>query len=630
MNLSPEKLAELLTSLAAFSTALKTQLGLKLGKDEKAGDAAKLEGKTLAEVIAQAAGSTGADLDALELVVNAFIARRDNPHVVTKEQVGLGLVENYKPATDAEAVTATGVDRVLVPANLAAFWTSKIGAAPETLNTIGKLAAALKNDPLIIDKLQAAIDANTAGKLDKTATAADSSKLGGKTLAEVLEAATGGVDLSNVVLKTDDLGASKVAVTGDAQGAGKTLKTHFEGIAADKTATDTAIEGLSTRLDTTDAAVEAAQAAAVAADGKAVTAQTAAEGAATLAGTKLDATAKAADSSKLEGLTLDEVIAAAGAGADLSAYVKKVDDFGAYKVGATTLTDLFAGVQTDLDALEAAIPVKATPEEIAAGVDDAHYLTVAGAVLVAKAAVDKVVDGAPEALDTLKELADKLVDQDDALAVLVTQLGEKLGKLETAANSLKLEGKTLAQVLADAAAAAKVISDALAARVTALEAATGGEGEFLKTTSDLGGNKVALTGDVAGTEKTLKVLLETLKTGIADNAAAIVVTDGKAVAAKTAADAAQAAADSKLGKTEKAADSDKLNGKTEAQLVAAHAASAAEVTAGTATDKFVTPAALAPSLASIGSNAADLLDLVTQLTTAFNAAADDIDPTPAP
>lgn len=735
MNLTPEKLASLLQSIAAFNSALKTQLGLKLGINEKAGDTSKFEGKTLAEVKAEIEGATGAELDALELIVNAFIARRDNPHAVTKAQVGLDKVDNFATATGAEVVTGTAADKFVTPAGIAAFWANKVGAAPSTLDTIAEIAAALQGNPDVINQILT----NLGNKLDKTGKAADTTLFDGKTLAEVIAQANDGVDLSQVLLKSDDLGASKVDVTGDAPGAGLTLKGHLDGIATDLAAGVTA--------------TEAAQAAADAA-------QTAADDAATLAGTKLGATAQAVDSAKLEGKTVAEIVAQAQDGVDLGNVVQKDDDFGAYKVGAETFTQLFAGVQTDLDALEALIPEKASAQDVTDGTDDVKYVTVLGVKAAASAAIDALIDGAPDALNTLNELAVKLEDQDDAVAAIVSSLADKLGKLETAADSAKFGGKTLAQFLTDATAATHVITDPLAARIVALEEATGGEGDFLKSTSDLGVNPVALASDGVEPAKTLKAHLEGVEADLATGVTAVEaaaalaqagvdaagVADGKAVAAQSAADAAQAAADAletskldvtgvaadssklegqtldqilatirggdvqtiqavqdaldayiatapvsltkatgaeaiagtddakyitalalkakvddaiadlidgaptaldtlkeladklaqdgdalaalvtavdgKLGKLEKAADSDKLNGKTQAQLTA----SEAEVTAGVVTDKFVTPATLAPALAAIGAGQDDLEALVTQMTTAFNAAAADIDP----
>lgn len=47
--------------------------------------------------------------------LNAHIADKQNPHATTKAQVGLGLVENYQPATQQEAEVGTRSDRYLTP-----------------------------------------------------------------------------------------------------------------------------------------------------------------------------------------------------------------------------------------------------------------------------------------------------------------------------------------------------------------------------------------------------------------------------------------------------------------------------------------------------------------------------------
>jgi hypothetical protein len=663
MNLSPEKLASLLQSIAAFNVALKTQLGLKLGKNEVAADTTLFEGKTLAEITGAINAATALEIDALELIINNFIARRDNPHQVTAAQVGLGLVANFGTASSVEAAAGIASDKNVTPAGLAAFWAGKVGAAPETLDTIAEIAAALQNNPDVITELLTAV----GGKLGKTEKAADTSLFDGKTLAQVIAEAQAGVDLSQVVLKGDD--------------------------------------------------------------------------------------------------------------------------FASYKVGAQTFTEIFAGIQSDLDAVEALIPLKASTEEAVAGVEDSKWVTSVGVKAATAAAIAALVDGAPEALDTLNELAVKLADQDDAVAAIVSSLSEKLGKLETAADSAKFGGKTLAQFIADADVATKLITDPLAARIAALEGITGGDTDFLTAESDLGVNPVALATDGVEAPKSLKAHLEGVNADLVSGVAAVeaaqaaadaaqadadaagvvaaqgvadaATADGKAVVAQTAADAAQVAADAalaaaeaaqltadgkldvdgvavnssllegqslaqilstirggdiqtiqavqdaldayidsaeagalqkassaeavagtddakyitalalkakvdaaisalvdgaptaldtlkeladalansddaiaaltlvidgKLGKTEQAVDSLRLNGKTQAELTA----SGAELTTGTATDKFLTPAVVAPRLAALeagqtGSNA-DLELLVDEMTAAFNSAAADIDP----
>lgn len=59
-----------------------------------------------------------------------------------------------------------------------------------------------------------------------------------------------------------------------------------------------------------------------------------------------------------------------------------------------------------------------------------NHATVAGSVATqaAQAAVAEVVDGAPEALDTLRELAEKATDNSDQIADLLTMVGSKAEK----------------------------------------------------------------------------------------------------------------------------------------------------------------------------------------------------------
>lgn len=89
-------------------------------------------------------------------VLDAFMARRDNPHEVTAEQVG--------------ALTSTAtqllLDQKLASGDLAgllqAFWSEKVGTAPETLDTIQEISLALQNNPDVITALQTLVAANAA------------------------------------------------------------------------------------------------------------------------------------------------------------------------------------------------------------------------------------------------------------------------------------------------------------------------------------------------------------------------------------------------------------------------------------------------------------------------------------
>ncbi|MCK9234802.1 MAG: tail fiber domain-containing protein [Gammaproteobacteria bacterium] len=60
--------------------------------------------------------------------LNAFIARRDNPHVVTKPQVGLGNVDNFATANNSQAVAGTATNLFITPASLKATIDSRVPA----------------------------------------------------------------------------------------------------------------------------------------------------------------------------------------------------------------------------------------------------------------------------------------------------------------------------------------------------------------------------------------------------------------------------------------------------------------------------------------------------------------------
>jgi len=159
-------------------------------------------------------------------------------------------------------------------------------------------------------------------------------------------------------------------------------------------------------------------------------------------------TRQAPDSLKLAGKTLQEVIDQAAAGTDLSDYTKKTDDFGAYNVTWNSTTQTLAAALTGLKgSLDAFIANKATAEDATTGTDDSKYIT----ALSLKAATDKaiadLVDGAPTALDTLKELADALANDQDAIAAITLALDNKLGKTEQAADSALLGGSTKQEII---------------------------------------------------------------------------------------------------------------------------------------------------------------------------------------
>ena len=133
--------------------------------------------------------------------------------------------------------------------------------------------------------------------------------------------------------------------------------------------------------------------------------------------------------------------------------VQKTDDFGQYKVGEVELSLLLADLAdgADLQTLQNSfadfVAAKATEQEAIAGVDNVKYLTALGAKAAIEAAVNDLVGSAPEALDTIAELAAAMQNSPDVVANLTTLVGQKLDANGTAVNSQRLEGKTLAEVI---------------------------------------------------------------------------------------------------------------------------------------------------------------------------------------
>jgi len=119
----------------------------------------------------------------------AHIADVANPHEVTKDQVGLGSVDDYATATDVEAAVGLATNRFMTPANTKAAIDALVG------NAFAAHAAAT-NNPHNVTAAQVGAYSTTQsdtlldGKLGSTEQAADSAKLEGKTLAEVTDLAS--------------------------------------------------------------------------------------------------------------------------------------------------------------------------------------------------------------------------------------------------------------------------------------------------------------------------------------------------------------------------------------------------------------------------------------------------------
>jgi hypothetical protein len=130
----------------------------------------------------------------LEIIVNEFIARRDNPNEVTKRQVGLGDVSNYPVATEANMLDGDHHSYVTPALVKSAFtrWLSDFASGEGTpgegidlsgiLQAIDDLQAALGGMPTDFSEIISAL----GNKLDKTGTAVNSDKFAGYTIEQFL------------------------------------------------------------------------------------------------------------------------------------------------------------------------------------------------------------------------------------------------------------------------------------------------------------------------------------------------------------------------------------------------------------------------------------------------------------
>lgn len=475
---------------AALKAAIARLVAALATKD--AANSLKLEGKTLAEIttlILQGKAATAGEADnALKLggktlaELQAEYAAAIDTAIdgITKESIGLGNVENYGVATEAEALA--GASDKYVTAFLADKIAQKkiddlVGAAPETLDTLKEIADALNNDPEIINTLMTAIgtketpegaqakadaaqaaaaaDATTkadaalvaakaytdseidlldAAKLGKDDTAADSSKLEGKTLAEVLQ-------LSGVTPDDFSIAPLNVFLGVDYAAMGSHPVGEWSGPAV------VAFMG-SPEMVATGAATGFLYVSVVESNVGGVAAKVV---------TRRVELGHATE----QGQTFQETFTLTVGDAQVSGTGFKTAGLSAAELEAALL-EITGGstetLQEISDNLAAFIAKKATGAEAIAGTDDEKYITALALKAKVDDAIAALVDGAPLALDTLKELAVALQDSESELAALVLVVDGKLGKTETAADSAKLDGKTAAELATerDAAIAAAV------------------------------------------------------------------------------------------------------------------------------------------------------------------------------
>ncbi len=401
MSLDTQKLELLLTALSNFSGVIKERLDGKLNIVDQAADSAKLDGKTLAEIQTLIGGDISAALSDLEAQFAAFIARTDNPHAVTAEQVGLGLVANYAVASSVEAVAGEATDKYMTPAGskalLDAFWAEQVGTAPETLDTIQELAAALQNNPDAITALQAIAGDNA----DAIA---------------ALQAQVGDIDLS-----------TKLDVNGNLD---QTTVTEGEGEEAVQVPLPQKFGQYDAAIATLRGDMEAAD---VTINGRIDAEESARQGADAALDLKIDNLDARLEGSKVDkGGNIDDNTVTQGEGEEAEQVALSV------LIGQLQAGIAQAGDATALEALQTAfnnfVAAKATGIEVIEGLDDTKYTT----ALAVKTAIDKAVSdlvgAAPEALDTINELAAALQNNPDvitALQALVQDNADALAALST-------------------------------------------------------------------------------------------------------------------------------------------------------------------------------------------------------
>ena len=278
-------------------------------------------------------------------VLDTFMARRDNPHQVTAEQVG---------ALTSEA-TQLLLDEKLAEGDLAgllqAFWAEKVGSAPETLDTIQEISAALQNNPDVITVLQQLVNDNAAA-------------IG------ALETRVDGID-AEITQTQADFAAGVQAVN--------------DRVDAEALARNTADQALDDKIVEVDTRLSA--------------------GKVDVGGDISTNTVTQGEGEAAQQVALSVLIA------QLQAGISE------------------AGDASDLEALQAAfnafVAAKATVTEIVEGSDNVKYVTALAVRGAIDQAVAELVGTAPEALDTIQELAEALQNNPDVIAGLVDQIATK-------------------------------------------------------------------------------------------------------------------------------------------------------------------------------------------------------------
>lgn len=593
------------------------------GKAATAGtadNALAVGGKSLSTIESERNVQLVAAIDALRLELESDIGN------VTAESIGLGSVVNYGVATEAEALAGAAdkyVTAMLAVKIAQAKIDELVGAAPETLNTLSEIAAALNNDPDVINTLMSNIGVNATaiealetavgvfeakvmGYFDVDGNANNANLFAGKTLDEVLEMARDGVDMSNVVLKTDDFGPYTVALASDTStqevpvlvetADTATAMTHIARVG--DVVTVELNDGAGNFTAVTEAEMgadwiliqEAIDARVGDFDQYFLLGSTSQEVTAAARTLKVlfealelaDKNVQARITSEVEGLNSTITTGLAGAHAHAESVQENaqqaLDNWTQSIQQNLNRIDTFAG-ETRQMAFE---NQQALAEKVGVGSNvDTNVVTVgvaevalSQAIADINAAIAAGGDTTAQSLQDLQAALDAFIaakatgeeaiaGTDDAKYITALALKAALdaldlsGKLDVdaqAADSAMLGGKTLEQVIADAQAGVDMSN-------------------LVFKTDDMGQYTLALASDVEGEPvRTFKQILDAFEVSLAAE-----VTAREALDTRLSAE--------KLDATAQAVDSAKLEGKSIADLTA----SGTEATDGVITDKFMTP-----------------------------------------
>ena len=357
-----------------------------------------------------------------------------------------------------------------------------LDSAPETLDTLNELAAALGDDPAFLTTMASA-NTTLQTNIDTLSTAAATART---TLQTLLQNAVDAVQAD--VDTNETTSASAVAAEATARGTAITnLQTTLQGLIdavqadvdANELASDNAETALSGRLDTLEADPTTATAlATVQADVDAN--ETASDAAETALSNRLDVleadpTTKTYVDTQVAGLvdsapgvlnTLDELAAALGDDANF----------------ATTITNSIAAVQTDVDANEVT----------AAGLVTAENTAMLAAVAVVQADVDANETASDAAEAALSTRLDTL-EADPTTATAVAAVQADVDSIEAAASTARTNLQTALQNAIDAVQADVDTNEADADTALSLRAALTGaifSGDVTLKKSD--GSAVAL------------------------------------------------------------------------------------------------------------------------------------------